>query len=143
MTSTQKTSRTMNIILWIAQVLLAVTLVWAAAMKLFQPAGKLAEMWPWTAGNVTLVKLTGVIDLLAGTGLILPAWWRIQPKLTLYAAYGTIALMMAAIIFHLARGEAAQIGINIVVALMAAFIAWGRQTKVPRHTTPVTSRADQ
>ena len=131
MTNKRKTSKTMNIILWIAQVLLAVTFIWAASMKLLQSADKLAETWAWAADNAALVKLTGVLDLLAGTGLVLPALLRIQPKLTIYAAYGTTALMIAAGIFHLARGEASQIGFNAFVTVLAVFIAWGRQNKAP------------
>lgn len=131
MTKEQKTSRKINIILWIVQVFLATTFIWAAFMKLFQSADKLAEMWAWTADNVNLVKLTAVVDLLAGIGLVLPALLRIQPKLTIYAAYGTILLMIVASIFHISRGEASQIGFNIFVTIIAIFIIWGRQKKAP------------
>lgn len=120
-------TRTMNITLWVAQSLLAASLIWAAFMKLFSPVEKLAAMWPW-AGQVSenLVKLTGVIDLLGAVGLILPALLRIQPKLTPLAAIGVVVLMVCAGIFHIMRGEASLIGVNIVFAVMAAFIAWGR-----------------
>lgn len=131
MSSEQKKSKTMNIVLWIAQVILAGSLIWASSMKLFQPADKLALMWPWTADNTALVKLTGVLDLLAGIGLVLPELLRIQPKLTIYAAYGIVVLMIAAGVFHIIRGEVSQIGINIFFAVLAVFIAWGRQKKSP------------
>ncbi len=121
----------MHIVLWAAQVILAVSFIWSGSVKLFQPADQLAEMWPWTAENGHLVKLTGVLDFLAAIGLVLPALLRIQPKLTIYAAYGTIALMMAAGIFHIARGEVSQIGVNIFFAVFAVFIVWGRLKKVP------------
>lgn len=98
----------------------------AGAMKLFKPADL---PWQWIKDNPDLVKATGILDLLAGIGLILPALLRIQPKLTIYAAYGTVALMVGASIFHISRGEASQIGFNIFVALIAVFIAWGRQKK--------------
>ena len=127
----QQRSKAMHITLWVAQGILAVTLIWASSMKLFQPAEKLAAMWPWTADNRTLVKVTGILDLLAGIGLILPALLRIKPMLTIYAAYGTIALMLAAILFHVARGEGSQTGINIFFIVFAAFIAWGRKNKAP------------
>jgi hypothetical protein len=123
----QKKSTRLNVALWTAQVLLAVSLLWAASMKLFQPAEQLAVMWPWTADHAKLVKLTGFFDLLAGIGLVLPMLFRIQPRLTVYAAYGTIALMVAASLFHIARGEMAQIGVNIFFMLFAMFIAWGRK----------------
>lgn len=123
-------SKGMNIAVWIAQFTLAAGFIWAATMKFFQPADQLAAMWPWTANNIALVKITGVLDVLAAIGLVLPTLLNIQPKLTIYAAYGSIALMIAASTFHIARGEASQIGVNIFFAVGAAFIAWGRQKTV-------------
>jgi hypothetical protein len=109
-------------------VLLAITFIWAGAMKLFKPADL---PWQWIKENPNLVKVTGIIDLLAGVGLVLPALLRIQPTLTIYASYGIITLMIGASMFHIVRGETAQIGFNIFVALTAVFIAWGRQKKAP------------
>lgn len=126
----QRASNTLNNILWITQALLAVTFIWAAYMKLFAPSEKLHQMWPWTAGNKNLVKLTGLLDLMAGAGLVLPELLRVQPKLTIYTSYGVVILMTAACVFHISREEVSQISFNIVVALLAIFIAWGRQTKV-------------
>lgn len=125
-------SNVMHIILWAVQVILAVSLIWAAWMKLVQPIEQLAAMWPW-AGEVpvALVKMTGIIDLLGAAGLILPSVLRIQPKLTPMAAIGVIILMVCASVFHIMRGEVALIGVNIVFAILAAFVAWGRLTKAP------------
>lgn len=123
----QKASKTMVVFLWIAQVFLSACLLWAVYMKLFHPADKLAAIWPWTAEHPVLVKVTGVIDLLAGIGLVLPGLLRIQPRLTFYAAWGVIALMVAASVFHIARGEAAQIGINVFIGMVAGFVVWGRR----------------
>ncbi len=130
MTTALKPSIALNTSLWIAQVLLAFTLVWAASMKLFQPIEKLAAMWPW-AGEVSpaLVKFTGLVDLLGGLGLIMPAVLNIKPKLTPIAAVGIIILMVCASVFHILRGEASSIGFNIIFGLIAAFIAWGRFRK--------------
>ncbi|MDY0780305.1 DoxX family protein [Tenacibaculum sp. IB213877] len=124
----QKNSKVLNITLWIFQILLAVTFIWAGAMKLFQPN----ELpWLWTKENPELVTITGILDVLAGFGLILPSLLRIQPKITIYAAYGTIALMISASIFHIMRGEGNEIGFNIFMLLSAIFIAWGRLKKAP------------
>lgn len=124
--STNKSSKWLHTALWITQVLLSVTLVWAAYMKLFQTPETLSAMWPW-AGQVppVLVKLTGVIDLLAGFGLVLPALLNIRPALTFVAAAGVVLLMVCAMAFHLSRGESPVF--NIVLAAFAAFVAWGRQ----------------
>jgi uncharacterized membrane protein len=127
MTTTQKPSKALNIFLWIAQSLLAATFLWAAFMKLFQSPEQLAAMWPWTAEHPALVKITGVVDLLAGLGLLVPSLVNKHSPLTVYAAWGTILLMLAAGVFHISRGEASQIGFNVFCAVLAGFIAWGRR----------------
>ena len=128
MAEQQKPSKALNIALWIVQILLSATLIWAASMKLFQPVGKVAAMWPW-AGQVSnsLLKFTGIIDLLGALGLVLPMLLKIKPWLTFFAALGIIILMVVASIFHISRGEGGQIAPNVIFALMAGFIAWGRR----------------
>ncbi len=124
--------KTTHILLWIAQILLAITLIWAAFLKLFQPISELKTMWPWT-GEVSpsLVRFTGVIDLLGGLGVILPALFRFKPVLTAIAAFGIVFLMVSASVFHICRGEASQIGFNVVFGGIAAFVAYGRYRIVP------------
>ncbi|KAA6438281.1 DoxX family protein [Dyadobacter flavalbus] len=132
MTKQKKSSGTMHYALWTAQVLLAGSLAWGGMMKLFYPAEKLSIMWPWTGEvSAALLNFTGVIDLLAATGLILPALIRIQPKLTPVTACGVIILMVCASTFHILRNESQVIGANVFFAITAAFIAWGRFRKVP------------
>lgn len=130
MTTTSK-SKGLNITLWVAQGLISLTLIWAGYAKLFQPIEETAKMLPWALDNPGLLKFTGIIDLLGGIGIVLPAALKIQPKLTVFAAYGTIALMIAASIFHISRGEASLIGMNIFFFILAAFVVWGRTKKVP------------
>ncbi|WP_028667694.1 DoxX family protein [Runella zeae] len=124
MTAQQKTSKTMNTILWIVQGILAITFLWAGFMKLFKSEDL---PFPWVKENANLVMITGIVDLLGGLGIVLPTLLRIQPKLTIYTAYGIVALMTIASIFHISRGEAKDIGFNIFMLLMAIFVAWGRQ----------------
>ena len=133
MTATAK-SKGLNIALWVAQGLISLTLIWAGYAKLFQPIEETAQMLPWALDNPGLLKLTGIIDLLGGIGIVLPAMVKIQPKLTVYAAYGTMVLMIAASIFHISRGEASLIGMNIFFFALAVFVAWGRTKKVPIAT---------
>ena len=126
-----KKSKALNVLLWIAQGLIALTLIWAAYAKLFQPIEETAKMLPWAMDNPRLLTFTGIIDLLGGIGIILPAVLKIQPKLSVFAAYGTIALMIAASIFHISRGELSLIGMNIFFLILAVFVVWGRTTKAP------------
>lgn len=127
MSHSKRVSKVLHIALWVTQVVVAAGLIWGGMMKLSKPLAQLAAVWPWTAQvPVALLQLTGVLDLLGAAGLILPSLFRIQPKLTSIAAIGVIVLMICASVFHIVRGEASVIGVNIVFALMAAFIAWGR-----------------
>lgn len=124
MTAKQKT---WNVILWTAQVILALTLTWAGFMKIFAPE---QLPFPWVKDNPGLVLITGIVDLLGGIGIVSPALLRIQPRLTIYAAYGIIALMIVASIFHILKGEARDIGFNIFMAALSVLVAWGRKSKV-------------
>ncbi len=126
MEKTQNNSKIRNIVLWVVQFLIAITMLWASGMKLLQSTEKLAQMWPWVANYPLLVKFTGVIDLLGGVGIILPNILSIKPKITVFTAWAIVVLMLCASVFHISRGEASQIGINIVFAFLAGFVAWGR-----------------
>ena len=96
------------------------------------PVDKLAEMWIWP-GQVPswFLHLTGILDVAGGIGVLLPAMTRIQPRLTVYAALGCTLLQIAAIIFHLSRGEAAAVPLNIVLLALSVFILWGRGRPAP------------
>lgn len=126
-----KQSKALNVLLWISQGLIALTLIWAAYAKLLQPIEETAKMLPWALDNPKLLTFTGIIDLLGGIGIIVPAALKIQPKLSVYAAYGTIALMITASIFHISRGESSLIGLNIFFLILAMFVVWGRTKKAP------------
>jgi len=42
-----------------------------------------------------------------------------------------VLLMISAITFHVSRGESSVIGFNIMIMVMAGFVAWGRNKKLP------------
>jgi uncharacterized membrane protein len=129
MINKEKESPNLNIPLWIAQALLAIFLLMGTFLK-FQPIEQIAVMMPWT-GEIpeNMVRMIGLIDLLGAVGLILPGLLNIKPQLTYWAALGVCTLMLSAIVFHVARGEAAVISANIVALGFAVFIAWGRKSK--------------
>jgi putative oxidoreductase len=130
MDNQQKNVRTINISLWITQIVLAVLLLSGAIMK-FLPIEKISVMMPWT-GEVPawMVRALGLIDLSGAAGLILPGLFRIKPILTAWTALGIITLMFSAVTFHVSRGEAPVIGVNVFCMVLAGFIAWGRFSKV-------------
>lgn len=120
----------MNIASWIVQGLLAIAFVMAGGMKLFTSHAELAEAMPWVNDVPNwLPKFIGLAEILGAIGLIAPAATRIRPELTTYAAYGLIAVMVLAAIFHLTRSE--PIIPNIVLTALAGFVAWVRTSKAP------------
>jgi uncharacterized membrane protein YphA (DoxX/SURF4 family) len=125
-------NKTLNILLWVAQVVLGAMFLMAGAMKASQPVEVLAESLPWvTTMPIGLVKFIGLSELLGGLGLLLPSLLRIKPFLTVWAAIGLVTVMLFAAIFHATRGEFSAIGMNVVLMAIAAFVAWGRSKKAP------------
>ncbi|KAA5823543.1 DoxX family protein [Algibacter amylolyticus] len=128
----QKRNKTVHIILWIAQVLLALMFIMAGTMKAFQPIEALTESLPWvTTVPEGLVRFIGISELLGGIGLIIPSAFRFKPFLTTWAALGLAVVMVFAAIFHAVRGEFSAIGVNAVLMAIFLFIAWGRSKKAP------------
>lgn len=125
-------SKGLRIGLWSAQALLALVYVPAGAMKLFSPVAQVAAQIPW-AGDVpeAFLRLIGVVDLSAGLGLLLPALTRIAPRLTVWAAIGSIALQVCAMSFHISRGEYPVVPMNLTIIAFSAFVAWGRTRRAP------------
>ncbi len=123
----------MNIALWILQSVLAIAFVMAGGMKLVTPIDQLVKSGMLFAQDVPvwLVRFIGVSEVAGALGLILPAALKIQPKLTPIAAALLSLVMVLALGTHVMRGEMAAIGAPIVLALLSAFVAWGRFVKAP------------
>ena len=62
---------------------------------------------------------------------LLPAVTGILPWLTPLAATGLVLTMIGAMFTHGRRGEYSQIGVNVVLLLLALFVAYGRFVIVP------------
>jgi len=131
-TTTRPRSPRLHIALWVAQGLLAAAFGMAGAMKLATPITALAAQMGWP-GDVpaALVRLIGAAELAGALGLVLPSALRIRPVLTPLAAAGLVAVMVLAAGFHLTRGEASMLPANLILGVLAAFVAWGRYRKAP------------
>lgn len=128
----QQNNKTMNIALWVAQVLLGLMFLMSGAMKAFQPLEALAVSLPWVSSTpLALVRFIGLSELLGGVGVLLPALLRIKPILTVWAAIGLAVVMLLAAVFHASRGEFPPVGVNLALMGLAAFVAWGRSKKAP------------
>ena len=121
-----------HITLWVVQILLGAAFTMVGAMKLTQPIAALAANMGWPgAVPPALVRFIGASELLGGLGMILPAATRMTPQLTPLAAAGLTAIMALAALFHVSRGELNLMPINVIIGGLAAFVAWGRWSKVP------------
>lgn len=118
----------MNTFLWILQILLAVSFAAAGALKLILSREKLVKtLGGWVDEfPAPLLKPLGLAEVLAAIGLIVPAVTGVAPILTPLAATGLVLVMIGAISTHARRGEYANVGINLLLAIMAAVVAWGR-----------------
>jgi hypothetical protein len=130
-------SRALHVSLWIVQLLLAVAFLLVGYTHVVAPIAVAIERAAWVAAlPVALVRFIGVAELAGAIGLVLPAATRIAPRLTALAAAGLAVMMALAIPFHLVRGEMGAIGLNLVLAALAVFVAWGRERRAP-HREPV------
>ena len=118
----------MNVALWIVQGLLA-------ALFLFAGGAKLVMSLDQMAGPVALpgwfLRFIGVAEVLGALGLILPGLLRIRPGLTPLAAAGLVIIMIGATVVGLVGGMVVVALMNVVVTLLAAFVAYGRWRLAP------------
>jgi uncharacterized membrane protein YphA (DoxX/SURF4 family) len=125
-------SKTLRVGLWAAQFVLAGLFLFSGFMKLGTPIPELAKMMPWTGQHSELfVRFIGLVDLAGGLGILLPALTRIKPRLTVLAALSCSLLQVFAMVFHLSRGEAPVLPLNIVLLSLSLFVLWGRARKAP------------
>jgi len=82
--------------------------------------------------------IAGTAELLAALGLLLPGLTRMHARLTPLAALGLAIVMIGAIVFHVSRGEGLAAAINVIIAALAAIVAYGRwriRASIPTQTT--------
>lgn len=123
----------MNIALWIVQILLALAFGASGFMKAFMPIDQLGAQMAWVndVNPLLMVRLPGIAEVLGAIGLILPSALRIQPRLTVYAAYALALVMVLAAIFHISRGEYSDLVPNIVLLALSLFVGYGRTKLAP------------
>jgi uncharacterized membrane protein YphA (DoxX/SURF4 family) len=119
----------MNVVLWVVAALLAAVFLAASTMKLTQSKEKLAANpnMAWTEHfSPGVIKMIGLLEVIAAIGLILPAALDIVPVLVPLAAIGLILMMIGAALTHARRKENQAVVGNVVLLALAAFVAWGR-----------------
>ncbi len=107
--------------------LLASAFLGAGATKLSRPKEKLLKNMAWVEDfSQRTVRLIGTLEVLGAIGVVLPALTGILPWLTPLAALGLVLLMIGAALTHLRRTEYGHIAMNVVLLVLAAFVAYGQ-----------------
>lgn len=123
----------MNILLWILQILLALTFLFAGGTKLVLPVEVLKSMG--SPNQVVLpglfLKFIGLCEVLGALGLILPGLFHRKQYLTPLAAIALFILMIGAVVVTI-MGDGIAMAISpLIVGLLCLFVAYGRSKVRP------------
>ena len=125
---TNKSGKKMNVLLWVIQGLLALVFLVAGGSKLIMP---IEEMTKQIAFPGPFLRFLGVAEILGAIGLILPGLLRIRTGLTPLAAVGLAIITVGATVITLRTGGGALALFPFVVAVLSAFVAYGRWQPTP------------
>lgn len=118
----------LNVLVWIVQGLLAVIFLLAGGMKLVLPLEALKGPIPLPG---LFMRFIGVAEVLGAIGLILPGLLRIRPGLTPLAAAGLAIITTGATVITVMGNGVAPALLPLTVALLSAFVAYGRWRLAP------------
>jgi hypothetical protein len=116
----------MNILLWVLQIALAWLCIAGGAFQIFkieQLQKNVASMRALPRG---LWAFLGAFGCLAGLGLILPGATNVLPVLTPIAAAAVAAESVLISAFYVYYGDFSPLIYSVAMAIMAAFISYGR-----------------
>ena len=123
----------MNLALWFLQIILAVKLVtvsYSHGVRL-DPAKMERGMRRYGAATRPLLILIAAGAFAGAIALLVPAATGIAAWLTPAAAAILAALLLAAIPFHIVCREDPKIPVSLILAALAALVAYGRWMVVP------------
>jgi hypothetical protein len=122
---------TMNILLWVLQVLAALLYGSSAVMKVFM-FDKVSQGVPSFGALPRRAWMTlGIVELVCVAGLIVPAAFHWHPPLTILAATLLAVESLVFVWVHVKYREVAAIILSGVLGLLMAFIAYGRMALQP------------
>jgi hypothetical protein len=115
----------MNTTLWIVASILSLLTLASGVAKLARPRQRLIDGgYAWAEDfSDPAVKNIGLLEVLAGLGLVLPGLVDVATVLVPGAAAGLAVLMLAAAATHLRRGETRETATPLVLAAVAVFVA--------------------
>jgi len=116
----------MNIFLWVLQIVLALLCISGGAFQIFKIEELQKDVAAMRALPRGLWAFLGAFGCLAGLGLILPAATQVLPVLTPIAAAAVAAQSLLITAFYIRYRDSAPMPYSVAMALMGAFIAYGR-----------------
>lgn len=121
----------MNILFWTLQILLAVHTIMGGVWKFTNPVQTAVPSLAALPHAAWLAL--GVVELFAALALVLPAFNKAWAGLIVIAALFLVAEMLLFCAIHLATGHGfnGQVVYWVVVAALAGFLAYGRQSLSP------------
>jgi uncharacterized membrane protein YphA (DoxX/SURF4 family) len=123
----------MNTVLWVVQIVVGLAFIMAGTIKAFRAEQAAVQGRMKWVGELPrgLVAFIGISELLGGLGLILPAATGVLAWLTPLAGACLAIVMLLAAAFHASRKEYNGIPLNLVLLVLAAFVAYGRFIVIP------------
>ena len=120
----------MNTALWIVAGLLSIVYVGSGGLKVIASKERIAATGPaagWTEDfTPRSIKAIGVLELLGGLGLVLPAAFGVAPDLVPLAALGLAMIMAGAAATRISRREYRLMLVDLTYLVLIGFVAWGR-----------------
>lgn len=121
----------MNILLWVLQVLAALLYGASGVMKVFM-LDKVSQGVPSFGALPREAWMTlGIVELVCTIGLIVPAAFHWQPRLTILAAAVLAVETLVFVGVHIKYREVTPMIFSAVLGLLMAFIAYGRMVLKP------------
>lgn len=116
----------MNAALWITQIILGGFFIFAGSLQVFKPPIAF-NIFPWIKDfRSRFISNIGVLEILAGVGLIVPMVVHIGVLLTPLSAIGLISIMTLACYTHVKRLEYEAAHFPILLIFFLLVIVVGR-----------------
>lgn len=115
----------MIIALWIVTGLLALLFVMAGSMKALKSREAVLANMPWVEEvNAGQLKTIGILEVLGGIGLVVPAATGILPWLTPAAAFALAVTMAFAVALHVKRKESFVPSLVLGLVSIVVGVGW-------------------
>jgi uncharacterized membrane protein YphA (DoxX/SURF4 family) len=123
--------KNMNILLWVLQVLAALMYGSSGVMKVFMFDKISHDVASFGALPRGAWMTLGILELVCTVGLIVPAAFHWQPRLTILAAMILAVESLVFIGVHVKYRETTPIILSGALGLLMAFVAYGRMFLKP------------